>query len=334
MTTVESVPKSTTPPAWRRIVWLVVRVLFVVGVFVFLFRTAEIDPTVLGQQFRQVRWWWVLMSFGIWVFAIWVASFRWKILLDVVKAGHGVGTLFAFNLVGIFYAQFLPGMLGGEVAKGYYLARDGDEKIKVMSSALVDRLIGITINGLLGLVALVASPLVLQTFELQAGTLGLGVVAVVVVLGVMYAAVLFIERFEAHFPASVRPLWEPIKLYARHPVALAGASAVNLLYFALWALALWAMAAATGLANLGYTTMLLVLALANVAQFLPISINGAGVREGAIVLLLGAYAVPDEQALVFALLIPIVALGMAVVGGVLVLMDYRPATASPSQVSP
>jgi uncharacterized protein (TIRG00374 family) len=304
-----------------------VRLIFVAGVFVLIFRTADMEFATLTQELQQVHWGYVLLGFGLWLTALFAASVRWKVLLDVVKTGQPVTPLFAFNLVGIFYAQFLPGLVGGELAKGYYLARDGDEKIKVVSSALVDRLLGITVNGLIGLLALIASPLVLATLELGEQTPLWALLVVVVALVTAYAIVRLVERIEHLFPAPLTAVYEPVKLYAAHPVALGTAAVLSIAYFATWALSIWAMAAAAELASLGYMTMLLLLAVTNVAQFLPLSINGAGVREGAIVLILSAYGVPQEQALAFALLIPLTAFGLAALGGLVVLLDYRPNTA-------
>lgn len=332
MTTPNDTPLSpseaVTPSprrTWRRVFWLLVRLIFVGAVFVLIFRTMGIEISTLAAELRRVRWGYVLLGFGLWLVALYAAGVRWKILLDVVKGGQRVTPLFAFNLVGIFYAQFLPGLVGGELAKGYYLARDGDEKIKVMSSAIVDRLLGITVNGLIGLAALIASPLVLATLELGEQTPLWVLLLVVVALVIAYAVVRLLERVEHRLPAPLRALYEPVKLYAHRPRALSTAAGMSIVYFALWALSFWAMAAAAGLASLGYMTMLLLLAVTNVAQFLPLSINGAGLREGAIVLLLSAYGVPEAQALAFALLIPLTAFGLAGLGGLLVLLDYRPA---------
>lgn len=314
---------AKTPNRTRQTLWLIVRLVAVAAIFYLVFRTADIDIDSLREEASQIRWPLVFASYLIWVFSIYVASFRWKLLLDVVRDGVKTRDLFAFNAVGIFYAQFLPGMVSGDVVKGYYLARDGDEKVKVMSSAIMDRLLGITVNGLLGMGALAASPLVMETFELQ-GYVPLLVFGLVLVgLVAAFGSVRFLERFESRFPKPVKALFEPVRLYSRHPFALGGAGLMSVFYFIFWTIALWVLAASVGLGYLGFFTILLVLAVVNVAQFLPLTINGAGLREGAVVAVLSAYGVADEKALVYALLIPLTALGLAVIGGILVLLDYR-----------
>ncbi|MEO0563679.1 MAG: lysylphosphatidylglycerol synthase transmembrane domain-containing protein [Chloroflexota bacterium] len=316
--------ETKRPPRWRQAMWLALRLAFVALIFWLVWRWSDIDVDQLRGEASQIRWTWVLPALLIWIVAIWVASARWRILLDVVRRGTSVNALFAFNMIGIFYAQFLPGLISGDMVKGYYLSRDGDEKVKVLSSALMDRFVGIGINGLLGLAALAVSPLVMNTFDLPGFVPPLVFGGVIVALVVAYGMVRFLERFEDRFPGPIKTAFEPIKLYAAHPVALAGASAMSIAYFAVWTLSLWALGAAVGIADLGFFTMLLVLAVVNVAQFLPLSINGAGIREGAVVALLSAYGVGEEKALVFSLLIPLTALGLAAIGGMFMLTDYRP----------
>lgn len=311
------------PSRSRQILWLALRLIVVIAIFYFVFRAANIDVDSLREEASQIRWPLVGASYVIWVFSIYVASFRWKLLLNVVRDGVSVNDLVAFNAVGIFYAQFLPGMVSGDVVKGYYLARDGDEKVKVMSSALMDRVLGITVNGLLGLGALAASPLIMETFDLQGYIPFLVFGLVLVGLVVAFAMVRFLERFESRFPKPIQAVFEPVRLYARHPFALGGAAVASVFYFIFWTLALWVLAASVGLGYLGFFTILLVLAVVNVAQFLPLTINGAGLREGAVVAVLSTYGVADEKALVYALLIPLTALGLALIGGLLVLLDYR-----------
>ncbi len=317
--------KNDPPLRWRQIAWLLVRLAFVGGIFYVIFRTTDIDFASLQAEAAQVRWGWILVALVIWIGAIWVASTRWRILLNVVKPGYGVLPLFAFNLVGIFYAQFLPGLISGDVVKGYYLARDGADKVNVLSSALMDRLLGIGVNGVLGLAALAVSPLVMEMFQLPGYVPVLVFGGVLVALVIGFALVRFLERFEERFPGPIKIVFQPIKLYVGHPVALAGAAAASIAYFGVWTFAFWALGAAVGIADLGFFTMLLILAAVNIAQFLPLSINGAGLREGAVVALLSAYGVAEEKALVFALLIPITGLGLAALGGLLMLTDYRPA---------
>jgi hypothetical protein len=81
---------------------------------------------------------------------------------------------------------------------------------------------------------------------------------------------------------------------------------------------------ASGIGHLGYFTFLLLLAVINVIQFLPISINGLGVREATLVTILAVYGVDEAQAVAFSLLIPLIGLVAAAMGASFTLIDYRP----------
>jgi glycosyltransferase 2 family protein len=101
------------------------------------------------------------------------------------------------------------------------------------------------------------------------------------------------------------------------------AAAISILFFLIWALSVWCLALSAGLRMLDFPTALLILAAVNVAQLIPLSVNGWGVREGALIVLLSAYAVPPEQALLVSLLVAAAGLLTAVIGGIIVLADYR-----------
>ncbi|MFZ4813893.1 MAG: lysylphosphatidylglycerol synthase transmembrane domain-containing protein [Phototrophicaceae bacterium] len=319
----EATAPSTRPQTWRRIAWLIVRLIFVAVIFTLIFRRADLDTDTLLAQANEIRWGWVALALALWIGSSVVASLRWKTLLDVVHTGVSLWPLVWFNWVGVFYAQFLPGMVSGDLVRGYYLARGSDDKVNIVASALMDRVLGIVANGLIGLAALAVSPLVLETFQLEGNVLA--IVAAVIVFGLLvgYGAVLILNRVSGRFPMWLNTLYAPIQRYSGHPVQLGLATLYSVGFFGVWAAGLWALAAGVQLAYLGFTTILLLLAVINVAQFLPISLNGLGVREAAVVAVLAAYGVAQPAAFVYALLITAMGFVIALLGGLLVLIDYR-----------
>ena len=61
------------------------------------------------------------------------------------------------------------------------------------------------------------------------------------------------------------------------------------------------------------------------AMVVPITINGAGVREGGMAMLLAPHAIPAEQAVAIALVWFLGSLFNGLIGGLLFLLDRRPA---------
>jgi uncharacterized membrane protein YbhN (UPF0104 family) len=178
-------------------------------------------------------------------------------------------------------------------------------------------------NGLLGVVTLIGNMLVLETLGLDANAPI--IFLLLAAAGLVGGYVLFpmLGRWERRMPSLAASFYRSIRLYMEHPGSLVKAVIVNFAFFLVWSLAFWCLALAAGLNQLAFPTVLLILAVVSFAQFIPLSINGWGVREGALILLLSAYGVPGEQALLLSLLVAVVNLAVAALGGLVVLVDYR-----------
>lgn len=77
---------------------------------------------------------------------------RWYILVRALDLPFGVRNAFRLGLVGVFANTFLPGAVGGDLLKAYFLAREQPErKTRAVASVIADRAL-----GLFGLILFVA----------------------------------------------------------------------------------------------------------------------------------------------------------------------------------
>jgi uncharacterized protein (TIRG00374 family) len=73
-----------------------------------------------------------------------IGTLRWKWLLSVMHMPLPFWQLFKINMISGFYSTFLPGSTGGDVMRGYYLAKTSSQGVtRALLSILADRLIGI-----------------------------------------------------------------------------------------------------------------------------------------------------------------------------------------------
>jgi uncharacterized membrane protein YbhN (UPF0104 family) len=305
----------------RRYLWLFLRLLFVAAVFAFIL--SRLDLPAFAEQVRSLNPLYIVPGVVLSIAALALASLRLKIIVNVVAPGLSLFSLFALNLVGLFYGQFLPGVVTGDVVKAYYLARTQADKVSIYSAVLVDRLVGISMNGLLGVVTLIGNTLVLETLGMDANVPVIFLVLAAVGLVGGYTLFPALGRWERRMPSLVASFYRSIRMYREHPGTLVKAIVVNFAFFLIWSVGFWCLALAVGLNQLAFPTVLLILAVVSFAQFIPLSINGWGVREGALIVLLSAYGVLGEQALLLSLLVAVVNLAVAALGGLVVLVDYR-----------
>jgi uncharacterized protein (TIRG00374 family) len=83
-----------------------------------------------------------------------VMSLRWHIL----NLSHGIQTgtpqLFVFYLIGLFFNNFLPTSIGGDLARVYYLAKDSGNRSASIGIVFLERIIGLLATLTLAFISL------------------------------------------------------------------------------------------------------------------------------------------------------------------------------------
>lgn len=87
---------------------------------------------------------------------IFLLGYRWQLLLRYRGLPSETGQVFSTYLIGIFFNYALPGSVGGDVVKAYYVARDNPQrKMDSVATVLVDRIIGLYCMLLMTLMVIV-----------------------------------------------------------------------------------------------------------------------------------------------------------------------------------
>lgn len=120
---------------------LVLKLAISGGLIFYLISTGKLPLEDLGSLLNPSLAAWGLLCIGLTLF---IASERWRLLMR----SQGIETksylCFKLTLIGVFFSFFLPGGVGGDVVKGYYvLQKFGGKKTHVIGSVLFDRLIGL-----------------------------------------------------------------------------------------------------------------------------------------------------------------------------------------------
>ena len=279
--------------------WAVVAKIFLsVAVLVFLFHNLEgaqmgnmaarIDPVMAGYA--------VLPLFLI----VMLQAERFRRAAQFQK-DLSIWDALRIVWVGQFFSQVLPGAVGGDAFRAWYLSRFGINLKQSVTVAFLDRAYGIVAVLLLLLLGL---PWLL----LVVGDLALSAIAGLVVVG-GFAAIgigISLERLPARwfghaYLASLLRFSIAIKrglTTARISLPCIGLSFVIQV---LGALSLWLIGQSLQIGAV-FAGLLVVSPLTNIAMMLPISIAGWGVREAVIVSCLNIMDVPASEALVLSVL--------------------------------
>ncbi len=122
--------------------------------YIFYRISADCELGDLVKYWTDMNYGWLAGAFLILLVVLALGSFRWGLLLAAGGVRLSQISVFMYYLMGMFFNNFLPSTVGGDVIKAYYLSRATGKGAVAFVSVLLDRLMGM---GGLCVVAVVAS---------------------------------------------------------------------------------------------------------------------------------------------------------------------------------
>jgi len=304
----------------RKTAFLILKLGLGAAIFAFIFSKIPLLDSV--KLLRGVSGRFLAAAFLCLFMANALQVLRWQVVLKASGSSFSFLRLTAVNLVGIFFSNFLPGSVGGDVFKVFYIV-DPRQSGQIMSATILSRIVGMIAVLMLGLAVM---PFASEAFTGQPWwtSCGIALSAAAVVSGaILLPAVqrlltiaLAALRVPDKHVAQLTSLLDPVRLWLRSARTVAATFVLALLYQIVGPVSvLYLCARSLGLA-LPIPSVAMIAVLANVAFALPISLNGLGVAEGVYVYLFMLLGAPGEQALLLALLFRVVCVTQALAGGV------------------
>jgi len=315
-------------PVWRGTLLLAAKVIFSLGLMIFLF--ARISFAELGAALHRVSPGWLAAAAGLLLASNVLGAWQWQRLLRAVEIRIPFWKVLSYYHVGLFFNNFLPANVGGDFARVLDAARYGPSRAAAFSTVIMDRLLGtLALAGL----ALVTTLPAFRDFH-QVG--GLPISAVYLALVGFFALSVAVTWFVFH-PALlpvVQSLLSRVGLGGFKPALddlagrLQGFRDQRGLFVRLLAVALVVQVARIGVhvlvaralgLDLRLQYFFLLVPLLAVAVSLPVSLNGIGVREGAGIVLFGLVGVGRADAFTLQFTTYLVAVAVSLLGGLVFL---------------
>jgi len=314
---------------WRGALLLAAKVLVSLGLITFLF--ARIPLRELGATLAAASPAWLAAAAGLLFASNVLGAFQWQRLLHAVEIRIPFWKVLAYYHVGLFFNNFLPANVGGDLARVLDASRHGPGRAAAFSTVIMDRLIGtLALAGL----ALVTTLPAFREFRLMGGMPISVVYLALVAFFVLSVAMVWIVFHPALLPALER-LLSRVGMGGLKPALddLAGRLQDfrdrRGLFLRLLGVALVVQVARIGVhvlvaRALGLDIRLqyffLLVPLLAVAVSLPVSLNGIGVREGAGIVLFGLVGVGRAGAFTLQFTTYLVAVAVSLLGGVVFLV--------------
>jgi uncharacterized protein (TIRG00374 family) len=289
-------------------------------------------PTILEADWSAIlsslRLWPWLVALIIYFVAIGFNVLKWQYLLRTLGVDVPYSGLFRHNLVGLFFANLPLSMVGGDIARGWDLARQArGQTAPVAVSVLIDRLVGL------------AAFLVAAVLGLAYAVIGLGrsdiawllstIVAVLIAFTVSFAVLMsqrlrrLVERFFRLGPLSrflslYQRLSDSVQVYRTHAGALMVAFCLGLVTVAATCVVNYLAAVTVG-ADVPLIWALVLTPLTPFALYIPSIASGLGVNQAVFVALYHSLAglIPEAPALAMSLVMQVTIYVSSLPGAVL-----------------
>ncbi len=310
-------------PSARTFALLGAKMVLSLGLMAFL--VSRIPLEHLGDALRAAHPAGLALAAALMLFSNVLGAWQWGQLMRVVEIRIPFWKVLSYYHVGLFFNNFLPANIGGDIARVFDASRHADTKTAAVSTVLMDRLIGTL--ALAGLALFTTLPAI-DRFHLSIVYLmviGFFAVTVTVVWAVFHPALLpALERLLSRFGlGALKPHLDDLAgrlqgfrgqraVFAR---LLALATVVQVSRIGVHVL----VARALGL-HIDLAYFFLFVPLLAVIVSLPISLNGIGVREGAGIVLFGLVGVDRAHAFSLQFTTYLVAVAVSLLGGLVFLV--------------
>jgi uncharacterized protein (TIRG00374 family) len=327
--------EQAVPAKKKKKGWLTTALRFGVTILLFAFLFKNLDVTKLGATFLQINPSIALVGLVVGIYTLVVSAYQWQVLLNAEKIPLDLTKLINLYMVGIAFNHFLPTSMGGDAVKIYYVGRESSNMPGSASAAVMSR-----ITGFFGML-LVAYPTLLIfhkhfTQPVVLLLLLLSMVVLALVTGTFVFAGLFSRfaqakkiqvAFESILPSFIRKklniggiiekaidIGNTLIMSARKPRSMVIATLFGVMFHIVACLNYYSYGLALHI-DIPFYFYLVAIPLVSLIGFLPISIGGFGLREGALVFVFATAHVASATTLTLAFMMDVQMLFFAAIGG-------------------
>ena len=265
---------------------------------------SELDE--LWPDWRPGMAFWLALALVTAAIAVVLSAWRRQTVLHGLGLGGSLPRLTHHYFAGQFIGNFLPTTIGGDVLRATRLTRENGDGPGTTASVVLERLTGWVVLPVITLFGFAINRGLLREGNGSRLALGMAVATLGILLVILYAAEhpniggrLAGNAGWRRFTGAVH---HGLTKLRRRPLAVARILAVGFIYQLV--LVLSAILAAEALTlDIGPTALLTFMPMVLVAQVLPLSISGLGLREGALVIFLTPLGVATGEAILLGLTI-------------------------------
>jgi uncharacterized protein (TIRG00374 family) len=307
-----------------RLSWRKVAIRIFVSIVVLAALFTQVSFQDVANNLRRVSIAFVLFAWCYYALSQWISAYRWQLLLRARSVEVPLSELFSFYMIGMFANNFMPGSIGGDVIKSYYLYRRTRKLQISVVSVFLERFTGLLGLCLLAIATLAIGYRYLRSTMVVTSVCGSAAFLVLIVLVLwqlpnIVARVPIVTRFvPKRLSVSAAELYGALASYQNHVRTLLAAVAVSVVLQLMLASYFSLASVAMGI-PIDLIYFLLFLPAVTLVSLIPLSLGGLGIREASMVVLFGAAGISTSDVLAVSLTIHFINMLLSLWGGVLLL---------------
>lgn len=280
----------------------------------------HVDAASIAQVFARIRPAWLALAAVLNLVSFALLIWRWQVLLIGAGVRQPFVRLTRVTLISTFFSMFLPSSIGGDVVKMMLLAPDTARREAAISSVVIDRVVGMAVTIIVGIVAVLFLPVVWSD-RAVVGTLAAATLIFVLGVIALFSRTLF--RWGARlapgflwrrFGEQILRAHQSLLGFGRQPGILLAAGAISVLRQAVICISVFCAGQSFGIAA-GPLAYFATIPIALAITVLPVAINGLGLQDHAMILLLATVGVAAAEALSLSIFLHVMRTFVGLTGG-------------------
>jgi len=260
-------------------------------------------------------------------------SYRWDILLTAKQIKIPFSQIIKIYFLGTFSGNFLPSSIAPDAVRAYFASKYNSKISDILSSVLVDRVIGLFSLSIIALFSLLF-------IFFDKGEINLKSLWVILAIFFLITFLIFSERVLKKIPfrklnrflpvSNGGVVWKSLEKfyiscneYKNNNRAIMRALFVSFVIQVLSILVVYVLSCSISL-KISLIYFFIFVPLINLLIMLPVSIGGIGVQEGAFVYFFSRVGVSTHEALTVALLFRAIMVAVSLPGGVFYIIEDNP----------
>ncbi|MEW6739466.1 MAG: lysylphosphatidylglycerol synthase transmembrane domain-containing protein [Nitrospirota bacterium] len=272
-----------------------------VSTVLFYFLLSRIGIQTIINNIRMLSPETFIAAVGMYIAATYLSSRRWNLLIP-----QDVETkrLFPLYMMGSFFNAYMPGIIGGDAVKAYYLSKvlKEDNSTHTSQSSLSIAIASVFMDRYIGFSALLSISIIAFPFGFNylEGTHVKWLMPMVLVAFISGSIIVFKFRLGERVKFLFR-IYEYFQIYSRKKGVLFKAFLYSVVIQISGIIAIYILSKGISL-NISFLSLLIFVPIIILISFIPVSISGIGLREGAFVIFLGTIGVPSDLAMTLSIL--------------------------------